>query len=74
MIQLTANDLAPLTQHINDRYDGDVKGLCRHLENAIYMLFYLEEEAFSQQDVQKVVYALKNLKDGLNGTSAKLCS
>lgn len=61
---LKTPQLHPLTNNLNERYDGNTNALIKHLDEAMYMLFFLEEDTFSRKDVQTVVYALKNLKEG----------
>ncbi len=58
-------NIAPLVQHLNERYDGRPEALAAHLEKAIYMLFFLEEETFSKKEIQNVVYALRSLSESL---------
>lgn len=63
---LVSEDLNPLATHINEWYGGEVHRLCNHLEQTLFMLFFLEEDRFSREEVQRACYALKQLKDSLD--------
>ena len=69
---LTTYNLTPLKHTINERYDGQLNGLINHIDNAMYMLYFLEEDAFSKKEVCNVVYALKNLKDAFQEVDTTL--
>jgi len=65
MAYLEPKDLQPLADHLNERYGGQTDALRKHLETALFMLFFLEEETFSGKEVQHVADVLHNLKDAL---------
>lgn len=64
--QINEEDLSPLAHHLNEWYGGNISAVCRHLDNILFMLFFLEEEAFSREEVQKAGYALKHLRDSFD--------
>lgn len=49
-----------LTEWIQDTY-GSSAQLCEHLNMAMEMLFYVEEDAFDRREIQNVVTALRGL-------------
>lgn len=60
---IQAEQLSPLASFINDQYAGDLFAVSRYLDNAVYMLRYLEEDHFATQDVQNVCFALNKIKE-----------
>lgn len=57
---LEETQIEKLTEWIQDTY-GSPAQLCEHLNMAVEMLFYLEEDAFDRKDIQNVVVALRGL-------------
>ena len=51
-------------EHVRDCY-GSTQELANVLDMGIEMLFYLEENAFSQRDVQNVVSAMRDVTKAL---------
>ena len=49
-----------LSELITDTY-GTTEGLIKHLDLAIEMLFYIEEDSFERADIQNVVAAIKGV-------------
>ena len=64
-IAITQAELAPLAGFINDHYEGDLFAVSRYLDNAVYMLRYVPEEAFAANELQNVCFALNNIKECL---------
>lgn len=62
---------ADLRQHIEEYYGGDLDALAKHLDDVLYMLFFVDEDMFSLEDLQFEAVTLKSLKDVLSG-KAKL--
>ena len=60
---LIEQDLAPVTQHLNEWYGGNVKAFCTRMDGILFMLFFIEEESFSRKEIQQAGYALKQLRD-----------
>jgi hypothetical protein len=60
---LNEQDLSPIAQHLNEWYGGNIRSVCSRLDGVIFMLFFLEEEAFSRHEIQQAGYALKQLRD-----------
>lgn len=60
---ITEQDLNPFLLHLNEWYGGDVRPFCRHIDDLIFMLLFLDLEKFNRHEVQQVGYFLKNLKD-----------
>ena len=51
-------------EQVQDSY-GSTQELAKVLDMGVEMLFYLEENAFSQREVQNVVSALRDLTKAL---------
>ena len=66
MATITVHDLSTFAIHLNDRYDGKLEQCTKHLDQAIFMLHFLQEDTFSSREVQRVVDALNSLKEGLS--------
>jgi hypothetical protein len=60
---LIEQDLSPVAQHVNDWYGGNVNAVCSRLDGILFMLLFLEEEAFSRKEIQQAGYAIKQLRD-----------
>lgn len=65
MSAITVQHLEPLQQLINERYDGNLRGMLHHLNEAMYMLNFIEEDAFGRSEIQNIAYTLRNLQEGL---------
>lgn len=61
---LTKEQEACLNRLIEEGY-GESKELAKHLDAAVEMLFYVEEETFVRKDIQNVVSALRGISIAL---------
>ena len=52
-----------MASFINQQYEGDLFAISRYLDNAVYMLRYLNEDDFVPEEVQNVCFALNNIKE-----------
>ena len=77
---ITQSELSPLAGFINDHYEGDLFAISRYLDNAVYMLRYVPDEAFTVDELQNVCFALNNIKEcfyeahRLRSVSGMLCT
>ncbi|MCL6268158.1 hypothetical protein [Flagellimonas myxillae] len=65
-MKLTEEQLAQLNELVKDGYGGPAE-LAKVLDLGIEMLFYVEQEAFTQREVQQVVTALRGIIGVLRG-------
>ncbi|RDY59598.1 hypothetical protein [Flagellimonas nanhaiensis] len=68
---LTSGQIAQLNLWIEDTY-GSPERLIQRLNELIYMLHYLEEEVFTQHEIQGAVETLKGLGRVLNWCGTEL--
>ncbi|SHG83116.1 hypothetical protein [Flagellimonas flava] len=59
-MKLTEEQLAQLNELVKDGYGGPAE-FAKVLDLGIEMLFYIEQEAFTQREVQQVVSALRGI-------------
>lgn len=64
MVSLEQTD--ELSQLISDTY-GTSEALAEHLDLAVEMLFYVEEDTFSREELQEVATALRGVVRVLRG-------
>lgn len=57
--------LKEFDRHITERYGGEAFRLAQHLEQATFMLFFLEGDKFTREEIQRTVYALKTLAEDI---------
>jgi hypothetical protein len=71
---MKSNDeiFADLRQHIKEYYNGDLDALAKHLDDILYMLFFVDEDVFSLEDLQYEAVTLKSLKDVFAGKAKML--
>jgi len=69
MATLSPSSLAPLAKRLSEYHDGELLSLHRQLSAVIYMLHYLETEAFSVQEIRNATYVLHNLSEGLQASA-----
>jgi hypothetical protein len=71
---MKSNDeiFADLRQHIKEYCNGDLDALAKHLDDILYMLFFVDEDVFSLEDLQYEAVTLKSLKDVFAGKAKML--
>jgi hypothetical protein len=57
--------LMRLDQHLREHYGNNTAPIVAKLDNALFMLFFLQDDAFPSKEVQQTAYALKMLRDVL---------
>ena len=65
-MNLTEEQLAQLNELLKDGY-GSPEKFAQVLDLGIEMLFYVEEEAFTQREIQQVVTAVRGIIGVLRG-------
>ena len=55
--------LARLDQHLRECYGNNTAAIVGQLDKAIFMLFFLQDDAFPSKEIQQTAYALKILRD-----------
>ena len=69
MATLSPISLAPLAKRLSEFHDGELLSLQQQLNTIVYMLHYLEKEAFTAQEIRNATYALHNLSEGIKASA-----
>jgi len=62
--------LEPLSKELNQLFDGDMQLAAESLDKLLYMLFFVDREVFSNEEVTTRAYELKQIISVLREISA----